>query len=453
MMYRIWIIFMEHNFSLPEINEAFSEELFQQNLNSISKYDSKFAEQLDSKKGLGNYSISLDKGLENTLIVNGLQLSSRYDRLAFANYRCRNIDLEEDIFIYGLGIGDELALLSNNSQSNIYVIILNPGLLYELLGRIENFSLYIKQNIHFVIPNDSFPFSTNCCINPVELYIEQHVLNNLKAKLINIIDDLNLKNEVDNVLLQESIDNLKENYELLKNEKLLDHNDLLNLGKRIAIAAPGPSIQDNIERIKALNKDQVTIVTVDVALKFLLENGIIPDVIVTCDSKMSPEKIGDITPYRDRLNNSLFIFCANSPSSVISLFNCEKRFIFKKKQIDFIDYLPEEFSDFVQITGSVLNVATEIASAAEPDNILLFGTDFAFSDNQTHAGKSDSKIFFRDIQIIKVLCNDGAIRNTVKPFTYYRYLLEQTIQNNPSIRFDNYSKTGAVILGTNLVED
>ena len=178
---------MEHNFSLPEINEAFSEELFQQNLNSISKYDSKFAEQLDSKKGLGNYSISLDKGLENTLIVNGLQLSSRYDRQAFAIYRCRNIDLDEDIFIYGLGIGDELALLSNNSQSNIYVIILNPGLLYELLGRIENFSLYIKQNIHFVIPNGSFPFSPNCCVSPVELYIEQHVLNNLKTKLINII--------------------------------------------------------------------------------------------------------------------------------------------------------------------------------------------------------------------------------------------------------------------------
>lgn len=444
---------MEQIFSLPEINEEFSEELFQQNLNCISKYDSIFAEQLESKKKFGNYSICSDKGLESTLIVNGLQLSSRYDRLAFAQYRCRNIDLDKDIVVFGFGIGDELALLSDNTKSNIYVIVLNPGLFYELLGRIENLNLYIKQNIHFVIPKETFPYSPNCCINPVELYIEQHIFNNLKTKLINIIDDLNIKSDVENILVQEEANSLKENYELLKNEKLLDHNDLFNLGKKIAVAAPGPSLKDNIEKLKKIHREQVPIVTVDVALKFLLENGIFPDVIVTCDSRMSPEKIGDITPYENGLNNSLLIFCANTPSSVINLFNCKKRYIFKKKQLDFIDYLPEEQSDFVQITGSVLNVAIEIASEAKPDNILLFGTDFAFSDNQTHAGRTDSRNLFREQEIITVYCNDGEIRKTVKPYTYYRYLLEKTIQDNPKISFDNYSRTGAVILGANLVKD
>ncbi len=444
---------MEQNFSLPELNEKFSDELFQRNLNFISKYNSKFAEDLDTNRQLGNYSVCLDKGLENTLIVNGFQLSSRYDRLAFAQYRCRNIDLDKDIFIYGFGIGDELALLSNNTQSNIYVIILNPGLFFELLGRIENLNLYIKQNIHFVIPKDSFPYSHNSSINPVELYIEQQVFNNLKTKLINIIDDLNIKSDVESFLVQEEANSLKENYELLKNEKLLDQNDLLNLGKKVAVAAPGPSLKDNIEKLKKLNREQVPIVTIDVALKFLLDNEIIPDVIVTCDSRMSPEKIGDINPYKKELNNSLFIFCANTPSSVINLFSCKKRYIFKKKQLDFIDYLPEEQSDFVQITGSVLNMAIEIASAAKPENILLFGTDFAFSEKQTHAGRTDSKNLFRDLETITVNCNDGEIRKTVKPYTYYRYLLEKTIQNNPNIRFDNYSRTGAVILGANLVEE
>ena len=453
MMYRILVIFMEQNFSLPELNEEFSRELFKKNLNCISKYDSTFAEQLESKRKFGNYTIYSDKGLESTYIVNGLQLSSRYDRLAFAQYRCRNIDLDNDIVVFGFGIGDEVALLSDNTNSNIYVIILNPGLLYELLGRIENLNLYIKQNIHFVIPNETFPYSQNCCINPVELYIEQHVFNNLKTKLINIIDDLNVKSNVESILVQEEANSLKENYELLKKEKLLDGNDLLSLGKKIAVAAPGPSLKDNLEKLKKLNREQVTIVTVDVALKFLLENGILPDVIVTCDSRMSPQKIGDISPYKDGLNKSLLIFCANTPSSVIGLFDCKKRYIFKKKQLDFIDYLPEEQSDFVHITGSVLNVAIEIASVAKPDNILLFGTDFAFSDNQTHAGRTDSRNLFREQDIVTVNCNDGEIRKTVKPYTYYRYLLEKTIQNNPKIRFDNYSRTGAIILGANLVEE
>ena len=445
---------MEQNLSFPELQDAFSKDRLDKNLNSITVYNPDFKPKLMNRKNEGSYEVINDLGLDKTLIVNNLQLTSRYDRCAFAKFRCRNLKLDQIIIVFGFGLGDEVSYLSKVSSADIFVIILNPGLFYEIIGRLNKIDDLLKPNVHFVIPEESFPFSENSIINPVELYIEQSVYNNLKTKLINIIDDFYLKDFVDNTLAAEADSNLKANYEFLKTATLLREEDLVSFDKKIAIAAAGPSLQNNLETIKYLKRTQnITLITIDVALRYLLNKGIIPDVIVTCDSHISPEKLGDITEYKESLKKSLLIFCANTSRSLIDLFDCKKRVLFSQRQTMIFDYISKEDANFVRIAGSVLNLAAEIAIKSKPENILLFGTDFAFLDNQTHAGRSNSADLFRDIGTVTVKCNDGAVRNTVKPYTYYRYLLEQTISQNKEIRFDNYSKTGAVILGTNLVVD
>lgn len=445
---------MEQNLSFPELKNEFSKDRLDINMKSLAVYNHDFFQKLMNRKNEGKYEVITDQGMDKTLIVNNLQLTSRYDRQAFAKFRCRNLKLDQIIIVFGFGLGDEVSYLSQITASDIYVIILNPGLFFEILGRLDNIDVLLRTNIHFVMPDETFPFAENSIINPVELYIEQSVYNNLKTKLINIIDDFYLKDFVDNTLAAEAEGNLKANYEFLKTVTLLSDEDLLSFEKKIAIAAAGPSIQNNLETIKHLKKTQnITLITIDVALRYLLKEGIIPDVIVTCDSNISPEKLGDITEYKESLKKSLLIFCANSSRSVIDMFDCKKRVLFSQRQAKFYDYISEEESDFVTSNGSVLNLAAEIAIKAKPENIMLFGTDFAFLDNQTHAGRSNSTNLFRDIGTVTVKCNDGAVRNTVKPYTYYRYILERSISQNKEIRFDNYSKTGAVILGTNIVVD
>ena len=46
-----------------------------------------------------------------------------------------------------------------------------------------------------------------------------------------------------------------------------------------------------------------------------------------------------------------------------------------------------------------------------------------------------------------VVCNDGSVQKTVKVFNLYRQYLEDEIIKHKDIRFENYSKTGAVIKG------
>lgn len=442
---------MDQEIIMPSL-EDFSLNRVKRNLEQLNSYNPYCSLLLEAKKDEGKYSISLDLGLEKTLIVNELQLASRYDRLAFAKYRCRNLNLNEDVFIFGFGLGDEAYYLAQTTDANIYILILNPGLFYNILGRIDNLEILVKNNVHFTIPNENFPYSLNSIIVPAELYIEQSVYNNLKTKLINIIDDENIKSEVNNHIALDAETNIKDNYEILKSEILLSENDLLCFNKEIAIVAPGPSLKENLETIRDLKKEKnITIITVDVALKFLLSNEIIPDVIVTSDSKITPEIIGDISEFTNELSNTLFIYCANTPQSLIKHFKCRKRFIINKKATKIIDYLSDKQADFIERKGSVLNLAVELSVKSKPKKILLFGTDFAFLNEQTHVGRANSNNLFLDVGTITVKCNDGKMRETVKPYTYYRYILEQTIQHHKEIRFDNYSKTGAIILGTNLV--
>ena len=445
---------MEHPLSIPELQDEFSKDRLDKNLNRITVYNQDLKQKLMNRKNEGSYEVITDQGLEKTLIVNNLQLTSRYDRQAFAKFRCRKLKLDQIIVVFGFGLGDEVCYLSQVTSYDIYVIILNPRLFYEIIGRLDKIDVLLSPNIHLVIPDETFPFTENSIINPVELYIEQSVYNNLKTKLINIIDDFYLKDFVDNTLEDEAEANLKANYDFLKTATLLSEDDLISFDKKIAIAAAGPSLKNNLDTIKSLKKVQnITLIAIDVVIKYLLKHGIIPEVIVTSDSHITPEIIGDITEYKDNLRNSLLIFSAKTPRNVIDQFHCKKRVLFTARQTKFFDYIAKEQADFVRINGSVLNLEAEIAIKAKTKNILLFGTDFDFLDNQTHAGRSNSANLFRDIGTVTVKCNDGAVRNTVKPYTYYRYLLEQTISQNKEISFDNYSKTGAVILGTNLVVD
>ncbi len=448
----VYELFMLNLETLMQLNDKFDPQIFEININKITQFNKTLKQELNNYKDLGSYSYIYDHGLDSTLIINGIQLSSRYDRVAFTKYKCRNLILKENIFIYGFGIGDEVFYLSSLTKADIYVIILNPNIFYELLGRLVNLHKVLNTKIHFIIPKENFPYSENSVINTSDLYIEQEVFNNLKQKLINTLDDKFIGNDVNNKLWDTEKKLIQNNYEMLKHFEYLTLKDVTNLKNQIAVVAPGPSLKKNIKKLDKI-RAYTSIIVVDVALKYILDNGIIPDIVVTLDAKMSIDKIGDINKYYELLNNSLLIFSPCTSPAVLQAFSGEKKFIYQEKHLKLLSYLPYDNAGFVKSYGSVLNQSVEIAIKRQPVKILLFGVDFAFLDEETHVGRKDGKNLFLPMEKIKIKCNDGKIRDTVKPFSNYRTILEKTIRNNPQTEFDNYSITGAVIQGTNVVYD
>lgn len=423
------------------------DDFFDNNFKHLLAYHKDLAIRLKVFHADSQYQIEIDQGKDTTLCVDGRQLTSHHDRASFAKYKCKDLDLMQNITIYGYGLGDEINyILSQNPNASIDVIILNPGLMYELLAIDSEFYNNLKPNINYIIPVDDYPIYKNSVIVTPELYIDVKVLNNLKCKLINYLDDDFARNYFNSTMAPLVDKNLHDNYQLLKTIPALDKSALKTIFKDTALLlASGPSLVDNISTIKEIQKTSCTVVAVDTAISTLKEYGINPNLIVSTDPKVFDHisKNNDLDYFKD----VPLIFSAHSQKQLIESFTGPKYFIFKKDELKVLDYLDKKNADFVEAYGSVLNLAAEIAVKAQCKTIKLIGADFAYKGDNSHSGRLNKHIVPSVEQKIEVLCNDGQVQKTLRNFSLYRQYLESTIKSNPSISFENYSKTGAVIVG------
>ncbi|MCR5656586.1 MAG: DUF115 domain-containing protein, partial [Butyrivibrio sp.] len=263
-----------------------SDDLFAVNMSAIEKFDHNFFLKLSDFVEADCYDIQIDEGKQQTIKVDGIQLTSHHDRMGYAEYRCKNLKLNEPIIIYGFGLGDELEyLLSKKDDFSVYVILLNPSLFCEIL-HFYDISKYLDARVYFIIPDDTFTYSLNSVVITSELYIKPQNLNNLKMKLINMLDDLCIEHEALDKNRSIFEKNLKANYGLLKTELTLTEDDLKDIKDTVIVIAPGPSLENNVQRLLSITEknSEISIIAVDTALPAVLHYGIEPDIFVTSDA-------------------------------------------------------------------------------------------------------------------------------------------------------------------------
>lgn len=432
--------------------KTMSNDIFDNNFSKLKAFNSNLAIALNAFSLKTEYEIFIDEGKEIGLTVDGRQLCSHHNRDGYAQKRINLLNLKQKITIYGFGIGDEIrAILNKNPKASIDVVLLNPALFYALLGIDDEIYKLFVPNINFIIPEDRLKVVNNAVISFPELYIDPKNFNSLKMRLMNYLDnDFSIKefNRVFKGLIETA---LKNNYELLKNEKLLDTDDLNDITDTVIVTAAGPSLEDNIETVKTLKKQGHTIIAVDASLACLEKYHIIPDYVVSCDIWVYKNLKNSIFKDFDFYKNSTLVYSATSEKELITKFTGKKRFIFKPENTEILDFLPKEKANFLIFYGSVLNEAVSLALKAKPHTIKLFGADFAFKDSQTHSTITDKAVISVGEVKVNVLCNDGKIQSSQRNFCFYREELEKEIELHKEVRFENYSKTGAVIQGAHFI--
>jgi hypothetical protein len=101
------------------------------------------------------------------------------------------------------------------------------------------------------------------------------------------------------------------------------------------------------------------------------------------------------------------------------------------------------------VGGSVIHPAIDLAVKMGGSRITLFGADFAFPMNKTHAGWSDGQLG-PQLGVAKnwVLDGNGQRIKTQLNFRSYLCEVERYICGHPQVRFFNSSRAGAMIAGT-----
>ena len=280
---------------------------------------------------------------------------------------------------------------------------------------IEDFTDLLATNVNLIIADDDTPYVKNSIIIPSEVYIDFKHNNKIKIKLANILDyDFASVNST-NRILRFSVNNLNMN----KAAKIFDrikplNNDDINALKadEYIVLASGPSLKDNIEKIKELQSKGIKTVAVDTALACLNNYNIIPDIIVSHDPIVYVQFKNLILKNKDNFKNTFLICSAHSEQAFIEDYPGPIKYIFDDNDVKIVPEIDCELKNFIKFAGSVLLETTAILKRVSPKKIHLFGCDFAYKGNTTHAGNLYNEVSEKDTKknygsFIKILCPRG----------------------------------------------
>ena len=229
-----------------------------------------------------------------------------------------------------------------------------------------------------------------------------------------------------------------------KNIAEVENIDRTILSKEMVVVAAGPSLDDNIDKLREWKKKK-TILAVGTVFKKLIKAGIRPDYVLISDPQERTLKqiegmenetvpmILDVTAYWGFAHRYL------GPKYLV--YNSAGR-----KEIR--EYAMEHQYKLWPRGGTVTSLALEFAIHFGTKKIFLVGVDLAYPKGISHAsGTMDRKIKKTD-NMQKIPGTMGQTVYADRVFISYREGIEERIADEPQITFYNMSKIGAHIEGT-----
>ncbi len=388
----------------------------------------------------------LVEGLGSTLSLNGIQLTSRHDRSREARLQADSLPVDSPVLhVYGTGLGDlQLALLERASLQRLYVHILNGAVFALVLQLLDQQSWLGDPRVELKyacdLPEIQLPFFAL----PSELVLADDFNAKIRDRLISETH-LTFNNREFDPQSPEIIERLQATLTLLKT----DH-DVAELfgsrpGQEVFVIATGPSLELHVETLRAIRNqaERPLFICVDTAFRPLLNNGIRPDVVVSIDQRISarhlpPEDTADIALVYMPMLDPLVLETWQGPR--YGGYSASPIYQSLRSQ------LPR---GELYVGGSVIHPAADLAVKMGAAQIALFGADFAFPGDKTHAGWNDGDLG-PQLGAAKhwVLDGHGQRIKTQLNFRSYLCELERFIAGHPQVRFYNSSRAVAMIAGT-----
>jgi len=282
-----------------------------------------------------------------------------------------------------------------------------------------------------------------------ELYIDEQVKF---FKIIKKLMDINSVTRNTTWFFAESwMKNSYCNFEnTLSSYSLFDMRGIFE-GKTAVVVSAGPSLKKNMALLKEI-KGKIPIISVFVAAKVIMENGIIPDFIVSVDSNQAGMKEGiyDKIPLIYIPSISKGFIDAHKGKHIIKVTNVNglEAFVFSKYKYG---------NEFYTISGggSVACDCAAIAASWGIKNIIFVGQDLAYTDNLLHVEGTEHDIkdideLDRDMFEVPAVGGSTVLTDTV--FMYYINWFEKFASINKH-RFNLIDATegGALIKNTEVM--
>ncbi|WP_248914794.1 motility associated factor glycosyltransferase family protein [Pseudomonas moorei] len=390
-------------------------------------------------------------GLDSTFSVDGIQLTSRHDRLHEARIQAASLPLDKPrLHVYGTGLGDlPRVLLERPGLEKLYVHILNGALFKRVLQLLDHQQWLEHPHVELLFAGDLPDICTPFFALPAEMLLADDFNAKIRDRLVNEVhlSFNNRKFDPQSPFIQQRLQDCL--------EVLLADADVAQLfgtciGREIYVIGTGPTLEGHFQRLAAVRgqAERPLFICVDTAYRPLRENGIAPDLVVSIDQRTSFRHL----PFEESDDIPL-VYMPISDPQVLKAWKGKRYGGYSSSPI-YAQLRQQHPRGQLHVGGSVIHPAVDLAVKMGAARITLFGADFAFPMNKTHTGWNDGDLGPAVSQArYWVLDGQGERVRTQLNFRSYLCVLERYIAGHPQVSFFNSSRAGAMIAGTQFNTD
>lgn len=368
------------------------------------------------------------------------------------------------IITFGIGLGYLLDEAFNTYSSRIFVYEPDIEILHFVLNNVDisehlaSGRVYITDDINDLMKKLSSVYITKDKIeivylknyavirNKELLELTQNVYQTCKSKIV----DVNTITKFSKTWLLNTLKNIS----TINSSSVYKLSDLEGrfVGQTALIIAAGPSLLENIEKIKA-NRDKFVIFAVNKVLRVLEANGIIPDFVVCLDAGNITKTLSGLEDFCSKTN---CISDLKSDSCILNM-NFKKHFVTFTEN-DFVVKKLANFNSFIktyELGGSATTMAFVSAIKMGFGKIIFSGLDLAFKDDIIYStGETANKVSENQIKvnsvnknIVKIKSVTGDMVNTREDYAVFVQHLEVLLRESNISEIYNTTSFGAYIEG------
>lgn len=393
----------------------------------------------------------VEDGPQATLMIDGIHLSSSYDRAAEAALQASLIPEESvEAWVYGLGLGDlPRELLRRETLQRVHVVLINPAVARQSFEHIDHLDWLRDERVDILTADGQeqvhFPFAAvPSCLQ---------LADNASARLRDLVvlelatPFIRKRHAADNPELQAR---LRENESYVAKDS--DVGELFGQypGSTILVAGAGPTLGEHYDKLRSRKSP---LIAVDAALKPLLEAKVVPDVVVSID----PTEKG-IAPYFEQADltvcsEKFLVYFPVTPTVILNQWP-GKRFV-AYSQIGTYPYLTDRIpKTALYSSGSVIHPAVDLSVNMGASRVILFGADFGYPNGKSHV---DGNVYVHDVKQNRgrdwVISGKGDRISSIPNLIGYLRDLETYIGRKNEVAFRNASVNGAFIQGAPSLKD
>lgn len=393
----------------------------------------------------------LVNGQGSTLSINGIQLTSRHDRIKEAQLQADSLPPDSPLLhLYGCGLGDlQRIALSSATLQRLHVYVLNGAVFTLVLQLLEQDDWLSDPRVELSYAGDHREISLPFFALPAELVLADDFNARIRDRLVSEthVGFTNHEFAADDPQIRVQ---LAQGLDLVRQDADVAALFGSQAGREVFVIATGPSLEQHLAGLlKARQRaERPLFICVDTAYLPLRNNGIVADVVVSID-----HRIGSRHLPAEGSENVALVYLPRIDAGLLGTWRGTRYVGYS--QTPLYERLNEQMPRArLYVGGSVIHPATDLAVHMGAARITLFGVDLAFPHDRTHTGWRDGELGpTLDQSRHWVLSGRGHRVRTQLNFRSYLIELERYIARHPEVQFFNTSRDGALIAGTHFDPD